>query len=384
MNCPVCHSENNKQCITLENSPVYQHPVPDPAIIPAPYSVNLYYRTCIECSHVFQQGNHQDILEKIYSHHYYTPPPSNIGTTFRDDFELFLKQLALSEKSTPSLLEVGASSGEMLATLKKALSTNNADGFEPNIESAEAARAKGLSIYTEFFTSNTVKKLTKSYDLIYSRHVIEHIFDFDDFFKATNLISNDDTRLMIETPSLDWAIKNNSTVAFHIEHIHVFSEYSLVELANQFGWHKELSTITPAGNLITSFKKCKSDIQPPTFPINMEDMQKKNTDVWAHINKRAKDKKTILWGAGSCGISLISSTNVKPAFLVDGNPDKAGKYFCGFEQAVHFAPTVIKDLIEKGDDIDMLVIISSSFYLEIKENLSTLGWKGEVYIPEIF
>lgn len=384
MNCPVCHSENNKQCLTLENSPVYQHPVPDPTVIPPPYSVNLHYLRCIDCSHVYQQENYQYILENIYSHHYYTPPPSNLGTTLRDDFLLFLQTLHLDKESISSILEIGSSSGEMLTTLKTEFSAKYADGFEPNIESAEAAKEKGLRVFTHFFTNDSVKVLNKSYDLVYSRHVIEHIFDFEDFFKAKNMVSHANTRLLIETPSLDWAIHNSSTIAFHIEHIHVFSEYSLVELANKFGWHKESSTITDAGNLITSFTKYNGVAKPPIFPIHIENMQKRNKAVSVHINKITRNKKTILWGAGTCGISLISRANVNPAYLIDGNPDKAGKYFCGFDKAVLFAPTVIKKLIEKGEDINMLIIISSSFYFEINEILQTLGWRGDVYIPEIF
>ncbi|MGV2870842.1 class I SAM-dependent methyltransferase [Colwellia sp. E150_009] len=384
MNCPVCHSKNTKPCLTLENSPIYQHPVPDPTIIPPPYTVDLYYQRCSDCSHVYQLGDNQRILENIYSHHYYTPPPSNIGTTFRDDFLHFINQLTLTTQITSSILEVGSSSGEMLAALKNMFSVNNAVGFEPNIDAANEARDKGLNIYTEFFTVNAIESFNKTFDLIYSRHVIEHIFDFEDFFKATNLISSNKTQLIIETPSLDWAIENNSTIAFHIEHIHVFSEFSLVKLAKLYGWHKKASTATSAGNLITAFTKYSNVAEQPSLPNNMADMQKNNETIFKYINTITKQKKTILWGAGTCGISLISSAKIKPVNIVDGNADKAGKFYCGFDKAVEFAPTVIKKLVKNNQDRDMLIIISSSFYQEIKANLHELGWRGEIYIPEIF
>ncbi len=384
MNCPVCHSTNARPCITIENSPIYQHPVTDPSVIPAPYAVSLYYQQCDDCSHVYQIGDHRDLLEKIYSHHYYTPPPSNLGTTFRDDFLYFLKQNNLNKTSISSVLEVGSSSGEMLATLKDELAISCAEGFEPSIESTQAAKAKGLTIYSDFFTTETVKKICNTYDLIYSRHVIEHIFNFEDFFQATNAVSHDKTHLIIETPSLDWAITNNSTIAFHIEHIHVFSEFSLIHLANQFGWFKAASTVTSSGNLITSFTKSNFSTNQIKKPENIAGLQLKNQAVWADISKMAKDKKIILWGAGSCGISLMSSANVKPDYLVDGNRDKAGKYFCGIEQAVEYAPSIIKNLIAKDEDFNFLLIISSSFYREIQENIAKLGWRGEIYIPEIF
>jgi hypothetical protein len=158
MNCPVCHSTNARPCITIENSRIYQHPVTDPSVIPAPYAVNLYYQQCDDCSHVYQIGDHRDLLEKIYSHHYYTPPPSNLGTTFRDDFLYFLKQNNLNKTSISSVLEVGSSSGEMLATLRDEFAISCAEGFEPSIESTQAAKEKGLTIFSDFFTTETVKK----------------------------------------------------------------------------------------------------------------------------------------------------------------------------------------------------------------------------------
>ena len=164
----------------------------------------------------------------------------------------------------------------------------------------------------------------------------------------------------------------------------MFSEYSLIKLAKHFGWHKEASIITSAGNLISAFTKQDNNIPLPIFPPKMTDMQEKNNAIYAYINTLAQQKKTILWGAGSCGISLISSAKVSPEYLVDGNADKAGKFYCGVDKAVEYAPTIIKALISKNEDLDMLIIISSSFHLEIKANLREFGWRGEIYTPEIF
>lgn len=67
--------------------------------------------------------------------------------------------------------------------------------------------------------------------------------------------------------------------------------------------------------------------------------------------------------------------------ILDGNPNKKGKYFCGSNTPIEYAPEIIKKLIDKNEDIGVLMIISSSFHQEITETLSNLGWRGDIYAP---
>ena len=278
------------------------------------------------------------------------------------------------------MLEIGCSSGDVLAELKTRYPQFSYQGIEPNKETAIAARKRGFDVNCQFFTEAFAKTLENNIDLIYSRHVIEHIFNFDDFFKAINSISNQESQLILETPSLDWATEQASTVAFHVEHIHVFSERSLVTLANQFGWFKEQSIVTSSGNLILSFSRHNNQ-QLPEPPKNKHVLKNKKQALLNEIKRVCGNKKIIFWGAGSGALTLLALTKLTPWKIIDGNPNKEGKSFCGIKQQISYAPNVVKELIANGDDHNTLMIISSSFYQEIEQELAQLGWNGEIYSP---
>ncbi len=381
MNCPVCNYKKNTLLLKLNNFPIYQHPMGNTSNIPLPHVIDIEYSICRGCSHAFQLNYNKDILEAIYKHHYYTPSPANIGASFRYDFIKFINENNIIDEKTLNILEIGCSSGEVLAELKSIYSNVDYHGIEPNEETAIAAEKKELIVEKAFFTEKTASSLCFQSDLIYSRHVIEHIFDFEDFFKAIAKISHATSTLILETPSLDWSITQPSTQAFHVEHIHAFSERSLVTLANQFGWFKEKSIVTSPGNLIIAFTK--KDIKSPLSvePLNIKALQKYNNKIINNLQKVCKNRKFIFWGAGSSAITLIALTKLRPEYIIDGNPNKVGKRFCGLNYSIHCALEVTRELISKNEDTNYIMIISSSFYTEIEKELKRLGWRGAIYSP---
>jgi len=381
MTCPVCHHKQNTPLLTLEDYPVYQHPMVDNSKIPLPHTITLKYLICAQCAHAFQSNYDRDILEKIYSYHYYTPSPDSVGATFRNEFIDFIKQQSAITKHNANILEIGCSSGDVLSALKSLHPQFNYRGIEPNEETAKVARKRGFDISSEFFTQKFVQTFNNKVDLIYSRHVIEHIFDFDDFFNAATQISNNDTLLILETPSLDWATQQTSTAAFHVEHIHVFSERSLVILANRFGWFKDNSTVTTSGNLIVSFSRIDNIQQLPITPKKQKLLQTRNDELVNKMQTICKNKRTIFWGAGSAAIKLMLLSKLTPSYIIDGNPNKKGKFFCGMNLPISYAPDVIKRIIAANEDKDIVMIISSSYYREIEKQLKQLGWKGIIYAP---
>ena len=107
----------------------------------------------------------------------------------------------------------------------------------------------------EFFDESVTSKDLDRADLIYARHVIEHIFDFNGFFAGLNAMATPMADLILETPSLDYHAERGSIAPFHVEHIHVFSLRSLARLASSHGWGLQQAEVTAPGNLIASFKR---------------------------------------------------------------------------------------------------------------------------------
>lgn len=381
MNCPICAHNKNTPLLTLDNYPIYQHPMNDVSNIPLPHTVNLTYLLCAQCAHGFQKKYDRSILENIYTHHYYTPSPENIGATFRNEFINFIEQKEIIKKENSTIFEIGCSSGEVLQSLKSTNENCSYLAIEPNEETALVAEKKGFSVKKAFFTEKIAADLNIQADIIYSRHVIEHIFDFKDFFNAIAKISHDTTQLILETPSLDWSISHVSIMPFHVEHVHVFSQRSLISLANKFGWFKDKSHVTDSGNLILSLIKKNQKIALPSPPKNEEILQQENSKTIKELQKICKDKQYLFWGAGSGALTLLALAKLTPLYIIDGNPNKAGKYFCGFNQPIRYAAKEVKELINKKLDINLVMIISSSFHHEIRIELNKLGWRGDIYSP---
>lgn len=383
MNCPICNNHDTLPLLELQHTPIYQHPLEANSNIPLPHHLDLEYRFCANCSHAFQSHFDGELMDCIYSNHYYTPAPDSIGHQFRDDFFTAISQIVHTLKPGCSVLEIGSSSGEVLAIFRQKIHNASIMGYEPSQKSAIAAKQLNIPTRCEFFTPQSVQQENKSYDVIVSRHVIEHISDFSAFWKAIALISHDDTRLILETPSLDDAMFKPSLAPFHVEHAHVFSTHSLATLAASYGWYAEQQSITQCGNLIISFLRDRGqNIAIAPLTINK---QIKQLISWqgCRLAKEIGDRKIIMWGAGSGCINLICIHNLQPTFIVDGNPNKQGKIFCGQPWSISYGPDEITRLQQDPhcNMEDYCIIISSAFHQEIRNQLAELNWKGAIISP---
>jgi 2-polyprenyl-3-methyl-5-hydroxy-6-metoxy-1,4-benzoquinol methylase len=376
--CPVCSSQKLEEMLSLVRQPVYQHPVSDEKKIPPPHFMDLSYFFCQNCDHSFQKSWDISILERIYKQYYYTPRPTDIGVLFQNQFvQAFVDRFHLSD-SFDSILEIGCSSGEMLARIAGLFPDKILAGFEPNRETAAMASASGVHIYREFFTALTSQKVSQKFDIIFHRHVIEHVADFDDFFAAHQNVSHDSTRLIVETPCLNWSTHHLSMAPFHIEHLHVFSIRSLTTLLKQYGWFLDAYLVTANGHLIGLFTRKNVSRMIPAVenPFGLSVWIEKNKSL---IYRAAEGKKLALWGAGSGGVKVMNYFNLCPDIIVDSNPNKAGKKFVGYPQKIVAADGWIEQWSENSES--WLIIVASTYFEEIRQRLKGSGWKGKIIQP---
>lgn len=376
MNCPICGHADSTALLTLPRYPIYQHPVPADVEIPPPWYVDLHYRQCSSCQHAWQPDYDAELLARIYENHYYTPSPDGLGGQFRDDFIRVMEQFGLAAGTGRSILEIGASSGDALSLLRERLASREVLAFEPNHENALRARGRGLPVKEEFFSRRSVAGLP-GFGLIFARHVIEHIFDFDDVLAALGQVSHEDSDLVLETPCLDWHVRHESTAPFHVEHNHVFSINSLAKLGERGGWGCRQYVVSEDGNLVMWFRHhARSCDQPPRMA---------GAALQATMELRARrlrellDQRSILfWGAGVASCKLISLLGRDPDYLVDGNPGKAGKVFVGSARCIAPAEATLRQIMTMPRQEWPIVVIASSFDREIRAHLAELGWQGEI------
>jgi hypothetical protein len=374
--CPVCNGVGSP-LLHLARQPIYQHPVPSGVTVPAPHAVDLTWLACTNCAHAWQPDFDAELLAGIYRSYYYTPAPAGIGVQFQDDFLAAAGRFGVLREGA-TVLEIGASSGELLAEVAGRVHASRAYAFEPNSDNARVARARGgLEVHEEFFGAAIASRKLAPADLIYSRHVIEHIFDFKDFFAGLRSATADGADLLLETPSLDFHAERGSLDPFHVEHIHVFALRSLVQLAGANGWGLRDREVTASGNLIAWFRKGAPSVD--VLRPQLTALQRAVDARRDRLSKALGDRALVFWGAGSSGINLATTLGREPDFWTDGNPAKEGKHFVGLSGVV-VSPATAFELVQQGKfAAPPALVITSTFVREILPRVRELGWRGDVF-----
>ncbi len=377
--CPVCGS-SGRPLLNLSAQPIYQHPVPEGTAVPPPHAVDLSWAACVKCAHGWQIEIDGGLLETIYRSHYYTPAPGGMAVTFRNEFMATMERFGLLGPRR-RLLEIGASDGDVLAELQQRTNALEAYAFEPNEENAAIAVRRGLTVQPRFFGRDAAAYVEEPVDFICARHVIEHVLEFDDFFQGLNAVTAENADLVLETPSLDEHARRCSIAPFHIEHIHVFSQRSLATLALRHGWKMQRSEVTSDGNLIAVF--AKNDVLQSgaeTIGARMpefSDLQAAVTSRHDRLRALFADRYIVFWGAGSAGVSMVSTIGREPDMWTDGNPNKVGKVFVGLQSKIASPEIVFQEANRRIADKPIL-LITSSFLSEILPRVRQLGWNGKV------
>lgn len=369
--CPICGA-GGSMLLTLPAQPIYQHPVPADAVVEPPYTVDLSWLTCDDCAHAWQPHFDAGLLERIYQSHYYTPAPGGFAQQFRNDFLQALQTFGI-DGTRRTLLEIGASDGDVLAELKSRLGANIAYAFEPNVDNAGIAQQRGLDVRRQFFGASAAQERMTAADLGYARHVIEHVFDFSDFFAGLNAVMAPGADLVLETPSLDFHAQQGTLDPFHVEHVHVFSHRSLARLASLHGWKMTNSVTTQDGNLIVAFKRGQADVTVPA--PEREGLQRSIDQRHARWKDIAARKRLLFWGAGSSGVVLASIIGREPDVWTDGNPAKVGKRIVGLDTRIVSPKDAFAAI---GNSKDAVLVIASAFVREILPHVRELGWQGDV------
>ena len=376
--CPVC-SGRPRPLLELPDQPIYQHPVAPDVRVPAPHSIDLRWVACEDCAHAWQPEFDAGLLEQIYRSHYYTPAPDGIAVQFRDDFLSTVEEFGLLGRRH-ALLEIGASNGDVLAEVKSRTGAASACAFEPDSENAAVARLRGLDVREQFFGAAAVQGLPAS-DLIISRHVIEHVFDFGDFFAGFNAVATANADLLLETPSLDHHAIKCSFVPFHIEHVNVFSLRSLATLTSACGWRLSRHRVTVDGNLVAAFRRSDAvgdaggDVKVKRPELGK--LQESSTSHRELMRELLGNRCLIFWGAGSTGVGLARMIGREPDYWTDGNPQKVGKKFIGFDRPIVGPEETLARASSMGGK-EPLLVIASAFAREILPQVRRLGWRGEI------
>jgi 2-polyprenyl-3-methyl-5-hydroxy-6-metoxy-1,4-benzoquinol methylase len=140
----------------------------------------------------------------------------------------------LNINENDEIIDLTSSDGSLLQYLKF-LGYNNltyCDISEENISNNKLFYTNSLKL--NVLDVNDYTKINKKFTLIFFNHTLEHIVDFDVFFKNVKLIMDDNSLLYIEVPDMNKisAVKNQF-LEISYEHINFFNSNSLNNLCKK-------------------------------------------------------------------------------------------------------------------------------------------------------
>jgi len=262
------------------------------------------------------------------------------------------------------LVEVGCGQGAFVELL---LARGfNAVGYDKSYQGDSPFISK------QFFGNDTHEKG----DLLILRHVIEHIPMPWDFLRGLAEANGLQGYLYIETPCLDWILKESAYFDLFHEHVNYFRLANFERMYGSFLVHSERSFGGQYLSLVLdlSFYECPGSINKSALDENEDAYMSQLFDTLiarekAIYNQLENYENIVIWGAGAKGVTFCSKAPIlcrsKIDFAIDINPAKQGMFM-----PISAIPVLSPDEgVAKLSSATLVVIMNLNYLDEILELL---------------
>lgn len=376
--CPIC--DGNENIVIFENNyvPIFcnvQYPDYESAVKSEAGELLILF--CVKCSHVFNAKYNASLVE--YSSEYnntlsfssvYNEHSNSVISNLIDDYSVRNK----------SILEVGCGDGLFLTELCNR-GNNRGTGYDP---ASMGKSCKNVVIINEVFDS---AKITKKYDIALSSHVLEHFANPQHFINNIKSTIVSDGLLFFEVPNGEWILKEKNVWDFIYEHYSYFSLESLERLLNILGLESVETKPTFSNQYIQSISKTNfGNLKESRRKNNSSNLRSEAVLFWDEVNEKIlfwqefllsnKDKKIVIWGAGSKGVMFLSLCDKlkQIKFAVDVNPIKQNNFIPLSGQRI----VSVEYILDYKPDI--VLIMNGIYEEEIKNIISKQGLEPELKI----
>jgi SAM-dependent methyltransferase len=270
------------------------------------------------------------------------------------------------------ILEIGCGQGELLEALA-AQGPNRIEAVGYDTAWRPRRLPPGLRIEADALDVGAMRE-TGAFDLVYARHVIEHVADPVALLRAMASLIGDSGRICIETPALEWILANGQMQDFFYEHCNYFTAASLADACGRAGLGP-VRVETVFGGQYLWAETGASAIE--RRPAPMVDRPAMDRDFFVHWRQRltALSQPIIVWGAGAKGVTFAAETDPTAellACLVDVNPLKQGKFTPRSGHAV-VAPEVAVRL-----GAATIVVMNPNYHAEIAGLAGAAGLRARL------
>lgn len=313
------------------------------------------------------------------------------------------RRLGLNKRS--NVIEIAANDGYLLQYVKA--KDIPCFGVEPTASTAEAARAKGISIIEEFFGPKLSEKLVadgKQADLIIANNVLAHVPDINNFVAGFAPLLKPQGVATFEFPHLINLMEKTQFDTIYHEH---FSYLSLTAVKSVFELNElqifDVQEIPTHGGSLRVFAQRKDEAKHKiTDAVDLTILKEANAGVqtaqyYSNFQKRAENikknlinflvesknqgKSVVAYGAAAKGNTLLNFAGINSdilSFVVDRNPSKQGKFLPGSH-----IPIVSEEYLQK-ERPSYVMILPWNLKDEIIKQLDYIrSWGGKfiTFIP---
>jgi SAM-dependent methyltransferase len=285
------------------------------------------------------------------------------------------------------IIEIGCGKGEFLALLCD-LGNNQGFGFDPAYVpdriATEAARR--INFVPDFY-SERYNQLGS--DFVCCKMTLEHIAETARFIRMVrrSLQQSRDVVVFFQVPDVWRILEERAFWDIYYEHCSYFSFGSLARLFSNSGFEVLEVGSEYQGQYLTIEARAANDDTAPSDGYDDRSALGALVETFAtQVPKRiaewrlrleayrAKGLKTVVWGAGSKGVTFLSVVNVPGAiaYVVDINPNMWGHYMAktGLEIV---NPAVLQDYRP-----DVVIVMNAVYREEIVAEVKSLGLGPEV------
>lgn len=346
LNCPVCGDTRSHLIDQRQAVPILMHNTfSDTASARACKTGRLSVRRCDACGFAWNAAFEPEKI--VYGPGYDNAQGHSAHFQRHLDERVDAILAAFPGDRLLNVIEVGAGQGEFLNRIAGRAKGRlpRAVGFDPAWRGMDGERiaADGVSdirMYRRVFDGMAAALAADvGADLVISRHVIEHIAEPLAFLRAirAGIIDRPATRLFLETPDIDWILRNQAFEDFFYEHCSIFNPRSMQAALMGAGFGDVAVETVFGGQYLWATARFDSDVgenrkMSESMPNAGSDF---STDALAgdwrsRIRSwRSDGGKVAVWGAGAKGMTfaqIVDPAGTEICAIIDVNPGKHGRY----------------------------------------------------------
>jgi SAM-dependent methyltransferase len=405
MKCRHCATELELQFIDLQTSPPSNSYL-SAAQLPAPERwYPLRVRACTRCWLVQTEdyAHHSELFSSDYAYF------SSYSDTWLAHARAYVGHVAERFNLGPASLvvEVASNDGYLLQYVQER--GIPCLGIEPTLSTAQAARARGIRVVSEFFGRGPATRLVRegqSADVMAANNVLAHVPDINDFVGGFATLLKIDGVATFEFPHLQRLVQECQFDTIYHEHFSYLSLSAVVTIfrANGLGVFDVQELPTHGGSLRVFAQRLDTGKRDVTAAVP-EVLQReaaagmtsaayyagfqaradrvKNDFLSFLIQAKRDGRKVGAYGAAAKGNTLLNYAGVRSDLLpwvVDRNPAKQGKYLPGSRIAI------VSEAHLRAERPDLIVILPWNLSAEVTAQLAYArdwGAKFVQAVPEL-